>query len=248
MAFNSRLLKWLTGVRITISLLSFPPALGYELNAKPELAEDPVSIVGQMEEAYERINDYEAVFTKQARFDGRLSQEETIQFCFKKPFMVYMKWLKDPHKGQEVVYVQGENENRLKAHKGGMLSFVVVSLRPESPRAMKGSHHPVTDAGIGKLIELVGSEVRRATEREELIWRSLGCWEFDGRPSYKLEAVFPGNREAGYYCHRAVLWMDCELMVPVQVMIYDWDNSLYEKFAYRKLRTNVGIADSRFQL
>jgi len=201
-----------------------------------------------MRRAYERINDYEAVFIKQARFDEKLSREETIQFCFRKPFMVYMNWIKDPHKGREVAYVEGENENKLRAHERGMLSFVVVSLDPKSPRAMEGSHHPITDAGIGKLIELMASQVKRATEREELIWRSLGCWEFDGRPTYKLEAVFPENRDAGYYCYRAVLWIDCELVLPVQVMIYDWDNNLYEKFAYRKLRTNVGIPNSRFNL
>ncbi len=248
MLLDLKLLRWLTGFRISLSLVSFPAALGSELSSELTLAEDPISIVGQMEKAYKAVRDYEAIFTKQTRLDGKLSEEETIHFCFKTPFMVYMKWIKDPHKGQELVYVEGKNDNKLRAHKGGMLSFMVVSLDPESPRAMKGSHHPVTDAGIGKLIGLVASEVRRAIARGDLLWRFLGREENHGRACYKLEAVFPRERGAGYYCYRATIWVDCQYLLPVQVTIYDWDGHLYERFAYSKLRMNVGIPDSRFEL
>lgn len=243
-----RLLRWLITVRICLSIFWFPCALGSQLNGAPNPGEDPGSIVGRMEEAYGRISDYEAIFIKQARFDGKMSKEEIIRFCFKKPFRVHMEWIRDPHKGRQVVYVEGENDDKIRAHKGGLLSFIVVSLDPMSPQAMKGSHHPITDAGIGRLIELMGSQVRRAAETEELSLRFLGSWEFEGRPCHKLEAVFPKDEEAGYYCYRAVLWIDCESMLPVQVMVYDWDNNLYEKFVYSKLRLNVGIPDSQFKL
>ena len=248
MRLNSTLFRWLTAFRISTFLLGIPSASASELIVKPHLAEDPMTIVGEMEESYEAIADYEAIFTKQARFDGKLSEEETIRFRFKKPFMVYMKWIEEPRNGQEVVYVEGKNDNRLRAHKGGLFSFVVVSLDPEGSRAMKGSHHPITDVGIGKLIELIGSEVKRATERQELKWKSLGCEEVDGRNSHKIEAAFPKERNAGYYCHRAVVWIDCEYGLPVRVKIYDWNNHLYEKFGYRELRVNVGIPDERFEL
>lgn len=248
MLLNSIFFRWATFLRIFTFLLGIPSASACQLTAKPQPSEDPMTIVRQMEQSYEAITDYQATFTKQARFDGELSEEETIRFCFKRPFMVYMKWIEEPGKGQEVVYVEGKNDNKLRAHKGGLFSFVVVSLDPESSRAMKGSHHPITDAGIGKLIELICSEVKRATERKELKWRSLGCEEVDGRNCHKIEAVFPQERDAGYYCYRALVWIDCEHMLPVSVETYDWDNNLHEKFGYRQLRVNADIPDSRFEL
>ena len=78
-----------------------------------------MSLLDQMESSYATVNDYVSVFHKQERVNDKLLPEETIQFKFQKPFKVYMKWIKEPFEGREALYVEGQYNNKLIAHKGG---------------------------------------------------------------------------------------------------------------------------------
>jgi len=66
---------------------------------------------------------YAAVFHKQERVKGWLKAEETVYLKFKKPFKVYMKWIDDPGKGREVLYVDGWNKNRILLREPGFMGW-----------------------------------------------------------------------------------------------------------------------------
>jgi len=55
----------------------------------------------QAEATLAKTESYTAIFYKQERIQGKLTDEETIFLKFKKPFKVYMKWTKEPYKGVE---------------------------------------------------------------------------------------------------------------------------------------------------
>ena len=68
-----------------------------------------------------------------------------------KPFSVYLKFLApDGVRGQEAIYVEGQNDGRLWVHRGPLLG--TLSLRPDSPAAMNRGRYPITEIGLVNLV------------------------------------------------------------------------------------------------
>lgn len=147
----------------------------------------------------EHISDYTAIFLKQERINGTLMPVETIEFKFSSPRNVYMKWLKDPYKGQESLYRAGQNDNKLLAHRGGFLSFATLSLDPRGSVAMANQHHAIYDAGIGPTTELVLRGIKEGLKRNEVKHIDLGYVDVEGRKARCIETVYPEKREGIFH-------------------------------------------------
>jgi hypothetical protein len=189
---------------------------------------------------------YTAFFYKQERINSRLTDEETIYLKFKKPFKVYMKWIKEPNKGRESLYVEGYNGNRIKVHECGLAGMITMNLDPKATLIMKGSRHPVTDSGIENLVKLIRKNLNKGLKTGEADCRSLGEESVYGRRTLKVEITFPVNPQRGYYCYRAVLNIDALTKLPIKVQIYDWDNALVESYGYEALRLDAGLSEADF--
>ncbi len=97
------------------------------------------------QKAYSNVKDYTAILYKQEWIDGKMKPMETIFMKFReKPFSVYMKWIKNPYKNQEVIFVKGWNKNRIKAHKGSFPDFT-MNLDPLGWLPMKGNRHSILE-------------------------------------------------------------------------------------------------------
>ncbi|GAB6097818.1 DUF1571 domain-containing protein [Desulfatiferula olefinivorans] len=169
--------------------LNVSPADATSHDASP--AFDPMELAETCKTAYENINDYTAVFLKQERFGNKLSEVETIEFKFRKPNDVYMRWIEKPNKGQEALFRKGHNEDRVKAHKGGLLNVINVNSAPEGKLVMDGQHHRIVDAGIGPTSALVFRGMSRGIERGEVTFKDHGIVEDKGRELLKIEAFYP---------------------------------------------------------
>ncbi|MCA9660340.1 MAG: DUF1571 domain-containing protein, partial [Myxococcales bacterium] len=77
-----------------------------------------LDIVESMERAYKNVDDYTATFVKRERVRGRLLPREVMELKFAKPFKVYLRWGSGKHEGQEVLYVDGWNGGKIRAHTG----------------------------------------------------------------------------------------------------------------------------------
>ncbi len=145
---------------------------------------DPEEWLREAEAAYDRVTRYTAVLHTQQRVSGKLLPEETILLKYKKPFSLYMKWIKAPYKGSELLYVAGWNENRIRAHRGGILRFITRNLDPRDPGLMAGNLRPVTSTEIGYLLETVAINIRKAIKIGELTFSERG-----------EETVYGGNTQ-----------------------------------------------------
>ena len=206
----------------------------------------PENWIRDMEEAYVRIDNYTAIFHKQERVNGKLLEEETIFIKFKRPFKIYMKWIKDPYKGREVLYVEGWNENRMMIYEGRVMGGVTVNFDPKGFIAMKGNRHPIMDSGIGNLVKLIRENFRKGIRNGELELKEHGEETIYGRKTHKVELIFPKDKTKGYYCYRAIINIDVEKNLPLKVQIYDWNNILIENYGYENLKLNVGLTDTDF--
>ena len=68
----------------------------------------------------------------------------------------------------------------------------------------------------------------------------------DGRDVYQMESVLPKDPEAGYYCHRIVLYLDFMRSFPIGAEVYDFDNQLRESYFYTEIKLNPGLTDRDF--
>jgi outer membrane lipoprotein-sorting protein len=207
---------------------------------------DPEKWVHESEAALAGAESYTAIFHKQEVVNNKTLAGETILLKFRKPFKVYMKWIKEPYKGREILYVDGWNGNRLRAHESGVLGLFTVNLDPKGSMAMKGNRHPVTDLGLANVTRKIGHNLRKGLKNGEVELKDLGNETVYGRKTTKIEAIYPRDKSKGYYCYRAVLNLDCELKVPIKIQIFDWDDKMVESYGYENLKLGAGLTDSDF--
>ncbi len=228
---------------LVVSLLFF---VVFSTEAKAEEKGDPEQWLNEAERVLAQVENYRAIFHKQERVEGRLLEEETVLLKFKKPFKVYMKWIEDPYKGRELLYVEGWNHNRMTVRDSGITGMLTVNLDPRGTLAMKGNRHPVTDSGLGHLVKLLKDHIRKGVKEKELDLKKGGEEVLYGRKTRRFEILSPRDKAKGYYCYRAVLNLDTEKKVPIKVQLYDWGDNLIESYGYEDLRFNVGLTDADF--
>lgn len=214
--------------------------------AAGDAAPDPELWVRESEAALAKIDSYTVIFHKQERVKGKLLEEETTLFKFKRPFKVYLKWIKEPFKGRETLFVEGWNDGELRAHEGGVMGIITANLDPLGSMAMKGNRHSILDAGLEKLVIKIGANLRKGLKNNEFTLKEHGEETVGGRKTMKVEAIYPKEKAKGYYCYRAVLNLDFEMKVPIKIQIFDWDDRLVEYYWYEDLKLNAGLTDADF--
>ena len=197
--------------------------------------------------ALAQINDYTAIFHTQERLNNKLTVEETISMKFRQPFSIYMKWTGHSNRGQEVLYIEGWNKNRLRVRPGGLVtSLITLNLNPKAKLAMEKNRHPVVDAGLHKLMTLITDNVKLGMAKNEYTAKDHGDFTMLGRPVRRFEGIFNAKDRSIYYSHRAIIDMDIERKIPIRVQIFDWDNNLVENYGYENVVINPGLTDKDF--
>lgn len=250
---------WLSGrwkrasIAVLLSALLLAGSLAVPLSSRAGDSPEAQNLILSTRESYASVEDYTATFIKQERIKGTLRKPETVFFKFKKPFKVYMKWTSGAKEGQEALYVEGKYSGKMIAHPGfggflgGMLTLVLptFAISPDGPTAMKDNLHPVTDAGIGNMIENIIHNNTIALANNDLSISVLGEAEVDGRPCVVVERILP--EEAEYPAHRAQLYIDKGYNLPVKLVLHDWDDELIASYEYNKLTLNPGLEEVEFQ-
>ena len=208
---------------------------------------EPQEIMRRMADAYDGIKDYTALFLKRERINGVLLPLETIELRFQAPFKVYMAWHK-PHAERVIVYVEGENDNKILVNPGGLLRFLRLKLEPTSPLATKNTHHTILEVGLQKTIALLEREYERGRQEGQVTLTSQGYDEVADRQAYHLTLVCHADKAAGYYAQRGEIWVDTAHFLPIKLSLYDWDHQLYAYYEYRSLRLNPGLGPEAFRL
>lgn len=191
------------------------------------------------------LNDYEYMFCK---FRNRRVQDGQIVV----PFSVYMYFLKpEAIKSREVVYVEGQNNNKLCAHEGSKSWLPTVWLKPTHRLAMQGQLYPIYDAGLENLIvKLIerGTQERRFPDCTVTFQKNA---KVNGRVCTVMNIMHP-NRRPQYEFHKAQIFIDDELQLPIRYAAYDWPaagetaDRVLEEYTYINLKLNVGLTDADF--
>ena len=106
------------------------------------------------------------------------------------PKKIYTKVLSSPNKGTEMLYVNGERDNKVLV-KAGILPS--LKLSPLNSLLTKEQHHSVLSSGFMFFYKLVSEGVKRAEEKNEFntVFKLAGEVTFDGKKCYKLTIEDP---------------------------------------------------------
>ncbi len=210
-------------------------------------ADEILKLLSLAEKSYAGVTDYTSVFVSRERIGGTLRPPETIQLKFQRPFKVYMKWVEGPSKGREALYVSGANDGKFLIHQqGGIQGLFTAALEPTDRRVMEESRHPVTDVGIGRLLEIVGTNARRGVQAGDLRVVERGYGDVAGRRVRQFEVILVRDARAGYYCYRVLLAFDEENHLPIRIVVYDWNDQIVEEYTHTQLQLNPGLSGRDF--
>ncbi len=190
---------------------------------------------------------------------GSEPREAMVQKDLARKVSVYLKGVEPPSQaGREVIWIEGENDNKLKAHEAGMLGFVTVELAPTSRLAMIGNRYPITEIGIEKLLrkliergeqdKSMGPATVRVTEDVMVGKQKCRLLEvIHEQPTTQID-----GRELKFEFYVAKIYIDAERQLPIRYASYTWPKSeggepeLLESYTYEDLELNVGLGDADF--
>lgn len=197
--------------------------------------------------SYEQIRDYTSLYLKEERAisNGEL---QTIRLAFRKPLDVRLEWLNEKGKvDQTAVYRQGFNDNKVLARQSSLLGALAgtMKLKPDDQLALEDSRHPITEAGLGGLIEHFKDDAANVQVSNRVVGEDIA----NGRRAWKFLFTAKGCALGGLKgACRSIVWIDQELKLPVQAELYDQADGLLERHRFRDLKLNVGLTDQNFKL
>jgi len=203
----------------------------------------------------EKIEDYSATVAKRERIGGKVGEYEYMFIKLRqRPLSIYAYFLGPPAlKGQEVIYVDGQNDGNMWAHTVGVKNtlFGTVSIKPDGPIAMRNQRYPLTELGIlnltRRLVE-VGEQDVKYGECEVKFYEGA---KINGRVCTCIEVIHPVPRRNFLY-HLARIFVDKDFNLPIRYESYDWPKDkggppeLLEEYTYLNMKLNNGFTDADF--
>jgi uncharacterized protein DUF1571 len=179
-----------------------------------------------------QMDNYVMRMRRREFINGSHRPEEIILCKIRRqPFSVYMKWLGHEAKGREVSYVRGKYENKLHTLLAAgdvplMPAGKVMSFAVDSPLVQSNSRYPITNAGLGNLIErfnqLVDSNEKGDTRFGTV--RYLGQIkrpEFEQKLDAVVQVIPPQADKLFPAGGKRLFFFDPELNLPVLVVAVD---------------------------
>lgn len=165
-----------------------------------------------------------------------------------------MKFLQ-PDAGREAVYAEGRYDDHVIAHPGGMTRAFLPRLKvpPDSPLALAGNRHPVTDAGILNLTEKLIRFREMDLDDPEASTVLDTVTDPDGRTWLRSVHDHPVYHPDRPFQYVEVLY-DPEMKLPLRISSYDWpepgdssgDRKLAERYFYDDLRLDASLSNLDF--
>jgi len=204
-----------------------------------------------------KIHDYSATLSKRERVGGKLRDYEHAYVKIRhQPFSVYMYFL-DPSelKGQEVIYIHGQNNGKIWAHSTGVKDRLVgtVSLAPDGVIAMHGQRYPITEIGIYNLVCRLVEVGQEDIKYGECDVQWIPGVKVDDRVCTCIQVTHPIPRR-NFFFHIARIYIDQQLNLPIRYEGYTWPQKqggqpeLMEEYTYRNLKINNGFTDADFDI
>lgn len=192
-------------------------------------------LAGRAEAAYAAMENYTCVLTREESIHGRRSGRETLRLSFRKrPWSIHLTWISEPNRGRELVYVPGRFDDKIHGREPTFLGKIRLRMDPHGELARRNSRHPITEAGIGSIIE----RYRQAVEE-------LRGGKLIGQLRY-LGLASPGEARPAMHrvqhilddASRRDIYFDAQTSLPVVTVLVGPDGELLEFYRFDDIQPN----------
>ena len=125
------------------------------------------------------------------------------------PFKIYVKNEK-PKKGAEILYVQGENDNKVLLNTNSF-PYVSLSLNSENSLLLSGGHHYIKEAGFGKISKILSFDMEKFQDNFLNKISYEGIYNWNNKKCYKIRIEYEDYQPINYYAKKGeTLYEICE--------------------------------------
>jgi cell division protein FtsB len=204
----------------------------------------------------ENITDYTATLTRQERIGDILTEKNISRVKIRnelenQPLSVYILFTQPTGvRGREVIWVAGENENKITAHEGGLLNLFRVIQPHDGFVAMMGSRYSIAETGIQRLMATLIQHALHDRKYGECEVQ-LSEVQSGGVACRRIRVVHPIEREH-FIFHVVEVDIDLQHNIPVRLASWMWpetdggDPPLTEEYIYTDIKLNVGLTNDDF--
>jgi hypothetical protein len=207
---------------------------------------------------YAGVDGYVTRLRRRERVDGKAQPEDLILVKFRRhPWSVYLRWLGPHAHNREQVFVQGQHQNLI--HTLAAASDPPVpgqtgkrlTMSLDSPTALAGHRSPITELGIGAVIDRFGTALA-AAERGELGpdgLKYLGAVkrpEFDATAEAVRQLIPPGADKRLPTGGQRFWYFDPGTRFPALVIVQDNAGEPVEYQCYDNFLFSSGFRDADF--
>ncbi len=215
-------------------------------------ASDPVAFLEKCRERYARqgIQGYRLTFQKQERITGQIGPLEVMEVCFRaRPYSVFMKWLHGARQAESVLYVAGENDDKMLVHPRGLAGRLVsvVSRDPDGPEARQEGFYSIREFGLEKTLERTLRDWKAAQAEGTLKVEYLGVQKVaatGNRPCYTLHRVSQEPDARGVT--DVTVYIDTGTWFQVGTVLKGREGELIGEYMYRDIQLNPPFDPEQF--
>jgi hypothetical protein len=206
---------------------------------------------------YGKMDSYIVRLRRREQVGTKKPADEILCLRFRKePWSVSMKWIGTEGKGREVLYVKDKYENKIHTLlAAGDMPFAPagkkIALAVDSALVKSASRHSITEAGIGALIEHLGSALENAAH-DDAKRGSLTYLGEQTRPEFSTpreaveEIIVAGADPSLPRGGRRLWYFDPDNHLPVLVLTYDDAKREVEYYLYDKFQFGVKLDEDDF--
>jgi hypothetical protein len=212
------------------------------------LREDPTTFLQKCLDRYDKeVQGYSCVMHKRERIGGKLFPLEIIDVHFREnPFSVFMSWRKGEKAARKVMYVAGENGDRLLARGAGWkANFGVWTKDLDGSEARNTERYLIRDFGMHIGMQHTHAAMLRAKQRNTLHVRFEGVYrvpEAGDRLCYKLvRTPYEPPEPDGLHkdmVNELTVYIDIQNWLQVGSILKDRDRNLLAEYFFRDVRLN----------
>ena len=218
---------------------------------EPLPAADALAFLEKCLERYDQtgIRGYHLIFQKQERLNGTLQPTEVTEVFFRaKPYSVFMRWLKGARKTDKVLYVEGQNDDKVLVHPTGVAGMFVkyVTRDPEGSEAREEGRYSVKTFGLKNTLERTLRDWKTA-QKKGAQTAYLGVRkvrEAGDRLCYTLRQTSPVPDAAGI--SDAMVYIDKETWFQIGTVLKG-DGKLMGDYYYREIQLNPEFEPDQFK-
>jgi hypothetical protein len=242
--------------------LLLPPVLGSAQPAPETLAAAELSAVRAIHrlasERFAGTPAYLCRFQRREQVDGKQRPEELILFKYRlEPGSIYMRWLGNEAKNRELVCVAGQNGAMVHVLPGINDSIIPpgngrqIVTRPDSSKGLGSERYPVSETGIGAMIDRFGKVVEAVGRKSQNVGslKYLGAVkrpEFEAPLDAVMQVILPGTDQELLKGGQRFWYFDKSLRFPVLVIAQDTQGQEVEYYCFDRFLFPGRLEDEEF--